>query len=285
MFSSSYCLTNEQIIHFQHKGFLLLPDFVSEQLCEQLKTRSLHLVEKFQIPDISKEIAEQKEIFSWENYYYKNNTKECYFFEKEAMLPDGSLDRDKTDAIQKISYALHSLDPIFNAFSYSSKIGSLVADLGLKKPAILQSMYLFKQPKIGSPVFCHQDSSFLYTEPDTLLGLWLAIDDAVIENGCLWVIPSAHREALKFRTLFDKNGKQNYTILDERPWSMENMIPLEVKKGSLVILHGRAPHMSKANLSNKSRHAYAMHLMCTESFYPEDNWLQPKPCYDATFTH
>lgn len=277
-------LSHEQLRQFQDKGFLVLPDFATE-VCERLRTRALQLVQEFQMPDIAQEVAEHKESFSWENYYYKKNIKECYFFEKKAMLPDGSLDRDKEQAIQKISYTLHSTDPIFNAFSYSPKIGNLMADLGLKKPAILQSMYFFKQPKIGSPVLCHQDSSFLYTEPDTLIGLWLALDDAMIDNGCLWVIPYGHKAPLKFRSLRDKNGKQGYTIFDEKPWPIENMIPLEVKKGSLILLHGRIPHRSESNLSNRSRHAYSMHLMCADSYYPEDNWLQPKPHFAAHFTN
>jgi phytanoyl-CoA hydroxylase len=277
MHSLSHSLKDTQVTHFQEAGFLVLPDFVSEQVCAQLKAQSLQLVSEFQMPDISKELAEQGDSFSWESYYYKRNVKECYFFEKKAMLPDGSLDRDKESAIQKISYALHLRDPIFNAFSYSCEIGNLATALGLQKPVILQSMYLFKQPRIGSPVHWHQDSSYMYSEPDTLLGLWLAIDDATVENGCLWAIPGGHKEPLKFRSLIDKNGKQDYLILDESPWRTESMVPLEVKRGSLVVLHGRTPHMSKANLSEKSRHAYAMHLMCANSHYPTDNWLQPKP--------
>ena len=46
-----------------------------------------------------------------------------------------------------------------------------------------------QQPKIGGEVAVHQDSTFLYTDPPTVVGLWLALEDATKENGCLWHLP------------------------------------------------------------------------------------------------
>ena len=50
--------------------------------------------------------------------------------------------------------------------------------------------------------------------------------------------------------------------------------PLEVKKGSLVILHGRLPHYSCENTSLNSRHAYTIHVIDQNNYYPDWNWLQ-----------
>jgi phytanoyl-CoA hydroxylase len=50
-------------------------------------------------------------------------------------------------------------------------------------------MYIFKQPRIGGEVTCHQDSAFLYNDPISIAGLWFALEDATTENGCLWAIP------------------------------------------------------------------------------------------------
>ncbi len=140
-------LSQKQFAHFQDKGFLVLPDFATVE-CDKLKARALQLVHEFQMPDIAQEFAGHEESFSWENYYYKMNIKECYSFEKKAMLPDGSLDRDKKYAIQKISYTLHSFEPRFNAFSYSSKIGNLVVNLGLKKRLFFNQCICLNNPKL-----------------------------------------------------------------------------------------------------------------------------------------
>lgn len=53
--------------------------------------------------------------------------------------------------------------------------------------------FLFQQPGIGGEVVPHQDNSFLYTEPTTCTGLWLALEDATILNGCIWAIPGSHK--------------------------------------------------------------------------------------------
>jgi len=49
---------------------------------------------------------------------------------------------------------------------------------------------------------------------------------------------------------------------------------LEVKAGTLIILHGQLPHYSAANKSTKSRQAFSLHLVDQECHYAEDNWLQ-----------
>ena len=49
---------------------------------------------------------------------------------------------------------------------------------------------------------------------------------------------------------------------------------VEVKKGSLVLLHGRLPHYSCENKSLNSRHAYTLHVIDGKSKYSDYNWLQ-----------
>lgn len=57
-------------------------------------------------------------------------------------------------------------------------------------------LWLLKQPGIGGEVVPHQDNSFLITEPPTCTGLWLALEDATITNGCIWAIPGSHKSML-----------------------------------------------------------------------------------------
>ncbi len=134
-------------------------------------------------------------------------------------------------------------------------------------------MYIFKQPKIGGEVSCHQDNTFLYTEPQDIAGLWFALEDATIENGCLWAIPGGHSLGLKSRWVRSAGG-MNFEVFDYQPWPEERLVPLEVRKGSLIILNGLLPHKSLANRSSKSRHAYSLHVINGNSRYPENNWLQ-----------
>ena len=96
--------------------------------------------------------------------------------------------------------------------------------------------------------------------------------DADINNGCLWVAPGGHKGPL--RKLFTKiDNVMTLKTLDNTPFE-ETTTPLEVKKGSLVLLHGRLPHYSCENTSNKSRHAYTLHVIDGNCKYSSNNWLQ-----------
>lgn len=121
---------------------------------------------------------------------------------------------------------------------------------------------------------CHQDSTFLYTEPTQIAGLWFALEDATVENGCLWVIPKGHRLGLKSRWVRAPEGGMRFEVIDPVPFPEEDLVPLEVSKGTLIVLDGLLPHKSLANKSPRSRHAYTLHIISANSRYAPDNWLQ-----------
>ncbi|CAN6478532.1 unnamed protein product [Victoria cruziana] len=149
---------------------------------------------------------------------------------------------------------------------------------------MMQSMYIFKQPGIGGEVVPHQDSSFLYTEPPSCIGLWLALEDATEANGCLWAIPGSHKNGLVRRFIRDDNG-----VHFDKPspsYDRSDFVALEVKAGSLIVLHGDLVHQSFENRSLKSRHAYSMHAVETDGCsWAAENWLrrkaEPEPLYSS----
>ena len=184
---------------------------------------------------------------------------------------------DTGRAQARIEVALHDLDPAFDRFSRTTEIKQLVTDLDIAKPLLLQSMYIFKQPRIGGEVTCHQDATFLFTEPLRMVGLWFALEDATIDNGCLWAIPGGHKLGLKSRFVRAEGGSTRFEIFDETHWPEENLQPLEVEKGTLIVLNGLLPHLSRENRSSKSRHAYTLHVISADVHYAEDNWPQRSP--------
>lgn len=135
---------------------------------------------------------------------------------------------------------------------------------------LLSFSFTFQQPGIGGEVVPHQDNTFLYTEPLSCTGLWLALEDATVTNGCLWAIPGSHKsifvwpnylvqkillpsdyliffhlqclapEGLQRRMIRDENG----THFD-RPsplYDQKEFVPLEVKSGDFVVIHGDLVH-------------------------------------------
>ena len=266
-------LTTLQLTNYQNEGFLVLNDFVDPKACDDLRDRVIEMIREFEPADVASIFSTREQNRIADEYFLNSANNISFFFEENAFNSDGALKQDKELSINKIGHALHDLDPIFDRFSRTSTIRQLASDLGINNPLLLQSMYIFKQPHIGGEVNCHQDSTFLYTEPHDILGLWFALEDATLENGCLWVLPGGHQRGLKSRWVRAENGMQSETF-DSSPWAEEELIPLEVRKGSLIVLNGLLPHRSLENRSSKSRHAYTLHIISSNSHYPADNWLQ-----------
>ena len=174
---------------------------------------------------------------------------------------------------------MHDLDPVFEAFSYTPELAEVAGDIGITAPLAVQSMYIFKQPHIGGEVTCHQDATFLYTEPLSVVGFWFAIEDATLDNGCLWAAPGGHRGPLRER--FERAGAGDddgtrFVALDDAPLPTPpaGLVPIEAAAGTLVVLHGLLPHWSDVNRSATSRHAYSLHCIEQAAVYPATNWLQ-----------
>jgi len=267
-------LTAEQLAQYQRDGFLILRDYVDMAACDRLRTRAEELVRLFDPSGLVSIFSTHEQNRLTDDYFINSGDKIRFFFEEDAFLPDGKLKQSKELSINKIGHALHDLDPVFNEFSRAPRISQLIADLKVERPLLLQGMYIFKQPNIGGEVTCHQDSTFLYTEPQQIAGLWFALEDATIENGCLWAIPEGHKVGLKSRWLRNAAGGMSFDVYDATPWLEEKLIPLEVAKGSLIILNGLLPHKSFANRSTRSRQAYTLHVISADCTYPETNWLQ-----------
>ena len=260
--------------NYRRDGFSILRDFVDVASCDRLRARAEALVNEFDPSGLVSIFSTREQNRLSDDYFLSSGDKIRFFFEEDAFLPDGTLKQRKEQSINKIGHALHDLDPVFSEFSRTADIRRLVSDLGIERPLLLQGMYIFKQPKIGGEVTCHQDSTFLYTEPQDIAGFWFALEDATIENGCLWAIPGGHKGGLKSRWLRNAAGGMRFDVFDSSPWPEEKLIPLEVEKGSLIILSGLLPHKSLANRSSKSRHAYTLHVISGDCHYPETNWLQ-----------
>ncbi|NCP65192.1 MAG: phytanoyl-CoA dioxygenase family protein [Paraglaciecola sp.] len=271
-------LNQEQVRQFQDKGYVVLADLFSTDSMQALQDEAATIVDEFDANSTRAVFSTQDQSKSRDDYFLSSGDKIRCFFEEDAFASNGQLKQHKALSINKIGHALHTLNPVFRDFSHSATISQLARDLGLLRPQIHQSMYIFKQPKIGGVIRWHQDASYFYTDPITVLTFWFALEDATIENGCIQIDDSGQTYPLKEQFKRYQDDSTELVQLDTRPWPAdEQALPLEVKRGTLIVFNGLLPHFSAPNLSHKSRHAFTLHMTCASSVYARENWLQAKP--------
>lgn len=263
---------------YARDGFLVVPDFLSSWTCAGLIERAVQITAE-QAPSGPRSVfstAEQAR--RSDEWFLESGDRVRCFFEEEALAADGSLQVEPGRAINKIGHALHDLEPVFSAVSYDPRMRAVAAAVGMRDPLAIQSMAIFKQPGIGGEVGCHQDATFLYTEPLSVTGFWIALEDATLDNGCLWVMPGGHLDPLRRRFQRKVGGGTEFTTLDARPLPRPGELSaLPVAAGTLVVLHGLLPHFSGANRSPRRRLAYALHCIEAAAEYPASNWLRRGP--------
>jgi phytanoyl-CoA hydroxylase len=255
-------------------GFAVIEGFKSAAAIGELRARAGEIVDAFD-PSVASGVfsaADEKERAD-EYFLGSGSTVRC-FFEEEAFDAAGELHAPKALSINKIGHAMHDLDPVFERFSRGPELDALVRDAGIVEPHVYQSMYIFKQPLIGGEVRWHQDATYFWTEPQSVVTLWFALERADRTNGCLWVQRGGHRTPLRERFVVENRvGKP--LKLDSTPWPSEaDAEPVEVEAGTLVVFHGRLPHYSAPNRSAISRHAYTLHVVDGRAAYAPENWLQ-----------
>jgi len=270
-------LSSSQIERFRSDGFLLLPDFVDADRCLALRERAIALAREHTPPPERATIftADGQALHASDQYFLGSGEAIRCFFEKGAFDAAGRLRADAHLCLNKLGHAMHDLDPVFDAFSRTPELAAVAGDIGMQVPLLLQSMYIFKQPRIGGEVVCHTDHTYLWTEPQSVVGFWFAIDDATTENGCMWALPGGHRMPVKSRSRLNASGTATETdVFDPEPYPTEGQLPLEARRGTLVLLDGALPHRSGPNLSDKPRHAYTIHALDGVARYLPDNWLR-----------
>lgn len=152
-------------------------------------------------------------------------------------------------------------------------VEALVSVIGPNVKAMQSMLFIKSEGKPGQA--WHQDEFFIPTRDRSLTAAWIALDDATIENGCLWVLPGSHRRGVIYPSReqddprFDCTGEAY-----DFPYSDDDAVPVEIPAGTALIFNGYLLHRS---LQNSGRHGYrralANHYMSAESLLP---WRAPQ---------
>jgi phytanoyl-CoA hydroxylase len=179
---------------------------------------------------------------------------EHVYFEASVRdrLPDMGPE-ERMDSVRKIG-EFEAHEPRLKALSQHAQLLAVVTTLlGDRPPEMFQDMALLKPPRIGREKPWHQDHAYFDYPLDTpVIGVWIALDDANIENGCMQILPGRHHEPLiHFQ-------RRDWQLCDTTVLGTAS-VAAPLPSGGLLIFDGKLPHGTPHNTSSKRRRALQFH--------------------------
>jgi len=177
-------------------------------------------------------------------------------FENSAreILPTLNLEQ-RQDAVRKLAWFV-DFDTRLHALAYHPKLISILRTLIGDEPVMFQDMALLKPPRLGREKPWHQDLSYFNYDPASkVVGVWIALDEATVENGCMQILPGRHREG-------------PVVHFKRRDWQMcdtdilgQASVAAPLRPGGLLLFDGLLPHGTPDNNSGKRRRALQFHYI------------------------
>lgn len=232
-------ITKDKINYYQENGFVVIEDFLSPEELEHWRSTVMNAV---------KNRAGQK-------------------------MPGKNLKTGEDDGINEdADYFGKVFDQLLNLWQTDDevkklmtdkRIGKMAADLaGVDGIRIWHDQALFKRPW-ANPTSWHLDTPFWSFSDKKALSIWIALDDATLENGCLFFIPGSFHE-----TTFENKGigKNMDSIFEVYPqFAKSKSVAASMKAGSCSFHNGLTIHGANANMTPGFRRA----MTC--AYMPDDN--------------
>jgi len=169
----------------------------------------------------------------------------------------------------------HKISPMIReAMRHPAVVDALTRVIGPNVKAMQSMLFMKSEGKLGQA--WHQDEHFIATRDRSLTGAWIALDDAAVDNGCLWVLPGSHRAGVLYPDRDHDDPRFDCAIeAYDFPYDDDDAVPVEVEAGSVVLFNGYLLHQSLPNTRPGSfRRALVNHYMSAESLLP---WRGPLP--------
>ena len=250
-------MTQEQKKSWNNSGYILIPNFVDENFCNEMNDEVISII---------KSIVPEDSTFS-----------HAYAGDGHIAIREMKPSKNATSIEDEISklFRIHSKG-IFNSFIKDETLCNLLEDIIGPDIDCFLSQFIFKNPGAwGQP--WHQDSSYFPFDREPQVAAWLATSEATLDNGCLVVLPGSHQEHLH-EHLPDDRKESNYGYTEIKDHDFSDEIPMTLNKGDLLLFHSFLMHKSFDNKSDSRRTAMVYHFAETGTDYgaidsPTNEWI------------
>lgn len=258
-------LDAEQVAAFERDGFVKLPGFADP---------SVGLAMLDRVVDLARRAARGEDIDP--AFVLPEQQAELAARERAEVAPE--------DLVSKVFRLAR--DPVFREFAVADPTTRLVAQLlGSDDVDVFLSQFIFKNAGAwGQP--WHQDSYYFpFDPPRPVLGVWLAISEATLANGCLHVLPGSHREPIKTH-VDDRRPNANYGYVEIIDHDMSDSIPVLMQPGDLLLFDSHLMHRSTDNETDGVRAAMVFHYARAGTHdrtvelkgYTINDWMPARRC-------
>lgn len=236
-------VSDEECKFFIDNGYLVVPNLLSKSEVEELRKDTVSLA---------------------------RGEYEC---DSLKPLPDNISDDDAIGRILCIHQPHFISDTIGKYVKHPNICGILSQITAAHLPhwdgsvKCMQSMLFVKPPNFQGQAW-HQDEIYIPTRDRSLIGAWIAMDDANVDNGCLWVLPGSHRQGYLYPQRDHENPDEFDFAQESYGFDGSPEVPVEVETGTLVFFNGYLLHRSRKNRGNTFRRVLVNHYCNSWSLLP-----------------
>ncbi len=217
---------------WQNDGFFVLPGFADPAMCKAMIERASELCAR----------AESGEPVA-----------QAFRMPEPALRDAPGTAADRTSKL----FRIHREEPVFRAFASEPRLLEWIAALLGPDLDCFLSQFIFKNPgALGQP--WHQDAYYFPFDRGPQVGVWLAVTEATLLNGPLWVLPGSQREPVH-AVEPDRRAHAQFGYVEITDHDMTAAVPVLLRPGDLLVFHGHLMHKSTDNLSDGLRAAMVYH--------------------------
>ncbi|PSP94698.1 phytanoyl-CoA dioxygenase family protein [Halobacteriales archaeon QS_4_62_28] len=241
--------TDEQFRQYQSEGYLVVENALSPETVDRVKTRL-------------------------REYTHGDREPEPFQHQIEPAVQRGEIEiEDEGDAVRKFEgLGMVQEDDVFRAVAEDETLVAAATQLLGPNLKLLRSAAMFKPPEVGSEKGFHQDAAYYPIQPMDHVTVWIALDEATTANGCMNVVPGAHKNGIMGHEAVEYDTD---IVIADRDFDKSDAVPVPMDAGDALFTHCLMPHYTAPNTTETWRRALIMSYMRSRSRFTKSGDERP----------